>query len=57
MNKDIISQLLVRRAIADGIGFDSVDQYIPQTPTPRQRLFLDLDDKLEVFYGGAAGGG
>lgn len=31
--------------------------YIPQKPTPRQRLFLDLNDKKEVFYGGAAGGG
>lgn len=31
--------------------------YIPQDPTPRQQLFLDLDDEKEVFYGGAAGGG
>jgi hypothetical protein len=31
--------------------------YIPQQPTPRQKLFLDLDDQKEVFYGGAAGGG
>lgn len=28
---------------------------LPQTPTPRQQLFLDLDVK-EAFYGGAAGG-
>lgn len=52
-----VSQILTRRAIADGVGFESLDQYIPQHPTPRQQLFLNLEDKLEVFYGGAAGGG
>lgn len=52
-----INQILTRRVIADGVGFESIDQYIPQAPTPRQQLFLDLEDKLEVFYGGAAGGG
>lgn len=31
-------------------------QFIPQAPTERQRLFLDLPH-LEAFYGGAAGGG
>lgn len=31
--------------------------FIPQRPTARQKLFLDLKDKREVFYGGAAGGG
>jgi hypothetical protein len=31
--------------------------YSPQQPTPRQKLFLDLDNEKEVFYGGAAGGG
>lgn len=30
---------------------------IPQTPHPRQRVFLLLADVLEVLYGGAAGGG
>lgn len=30
---------------------------IPQTPHPRQRVFLLLADTLEVLYGGAAGGG
>src|SRR5262245_24734124 len=30
--------------------------YIPQTPTPRQMLFLNLTS-LEALYGGAAGGG
>ena len=32
-------------------------QYVPQIPTARQQLFLDLRDEKEVFYGGAAGGG
>ena len=31
--------------------------YIPQQPTIRQKLFIDLDKEKEVFYGGAAGGG
>lgn len=31
--------------------------FIPQSPTARQQLFLDLKDAKEVFYGGAAGGG
>jgi hypothetical protein len=31
--------------------------FIPQSPTPRQKLFLDLENEKEVFYGGAAGGG
>lgn len=31
--------------------------FTPQSPTPRQKLFLDLDDQKEVFYGGAAGDG
>lgn len=31
--------------------------FTPQTPTPRQKLFLDLDAEKEVFYGGAAAGG
>src|ERR1043165_10104809 len=30
--------------------------FIPHRPTPRQQLFLELND-LEAFYGGAAGGG
>src|SRR5438477_961115 len=34
----------------------SITGYSPHTPTPRQQLFLDLED-LEAFYGGAAGGG
>lgn len=52
-----INRILTERVIRDGIGFANPDEYIPQKPTPRQKLFLDLEDKLEVFYGGAAGGG
>lgn len=36
---------------------NSVSNFTPQTPTPRQKLFLELKDEREVFYGGAAGGG
>lgn len=54
---DIVSQVMTERVIADGIGFQRPGKYIPQSPTERQKLFLDIDDKLEVFYGGAAGGG
>ncbi|HEX8097837.1 MAG TPA: hypothetical protein VF507_07360, partial [Pyrinomonadaceae bacterium] len=35
----------------------SANSWIPQSPTERQQLFLDLYDEREVFYGGAAGGG
>jgi hypothetical protein len=31
-------------------------EFIPHKPTPRQKVFLDLEC-LEAFYGGAAGGG
>lgn len=37
-------------------GLSSAARYNPHNPTPRQKLFLDLDD-LEAFYGGSAGGG
>ena len=36
---------------------DPVDQWCPHSPYPRQQIFLDLNSDLEVFYGGAAGGG
>lgn len=52
-----IERILTARVIRDGIGFENPNEYIPQRPTARQQLFLDLEDKLEVFYGGAAGGG
>src|SRR5262249_37129855 len=32
------------------------ENYVPHTPTDRQKLFLDLPHR-EAFYGGAAGGG
>jgi hypothetical protein len=34
-----------------------LNRYIPHDPTPKQIEALRLDDMLEVFYGGAAGGG
>lgn len=33
------------------------NRFIPVEPTTRQSVFLLLNDVLEVFYGGAAGGG
>ena len=33
------------------------NKYIPMTPTVRQSVFLLVNDKYEVLYGGAAGGG
>lgn len=41
----------------NGLIAQTAFSFIPQSPTPRQKLFLDLKDALEVFYGGAAGGG
>lgn len=34
-----------------------LNSWIPVKPTPRQTVFLVLDDILEVLFGGAAGGG
>lgn len=56
------SHIMARSAAASGILLppDVVtdpQSFTPQSPTPRQQLFLDLKDKKEVFYGGAAGGG
>jgi hypothetical protein len=48
---------MLARVVKDGIGFVDTSIYTPQDPTPRQKLFLELDNQLEVFYGGAAGGG
>lgn len=53
---DLINQIMVERIIADGIGI-AKNEYALQQPTTRQKLFLSLKDKREVFYGGAAGGG
>lgn len=33
------------------------NRFIPVDPTPRQTIFLLLNDTLEALYGGAAGGG
>lgn len=34
-----------------------LNKYIPHLPTPKQQVALALNDVLELFYGGAAGGG
>jgi hypothetical protein len=39
-----------------GVPIPNPRQWIPHSPTPRQELFLALQE-LEAFYGGAAGGG
>jgi hypothetical protein len=54
---ELVANIMTKRAIEDGIGFSSSQAFIPHSPTSRQRLFLDLDNEREVFYGGAAGGG
>jgi predicted phage terminase large subunit-like protein len=33
------------------------NEFIPQSPTPRQAEFILLDEELEAMYGGAAAGG
>lgn len=43
-------------ALAAAWSLDEPD-WMVHKPTPRQALFLSLNDKEEVFYGGAAGGG
>lgn len=53
----LVETIMYERIIKDGIGISSNDKFIKQKPTPRQKLFLALKDKKEVFYGGAAGGG
>lgn len=45
-----------RRAIARKLAPRMPGGYVPHLPTVKQTAFLILDD-LEVFYGGAAGGG
>lgn len=32
-------------------------KYVPYSPTPKQAAFLLMNDKKEILYGGAAGGG
>lgn len=53
----ITAGVMAKRAITDKIGFYPSVDYSPHQPTVRQKVFLGLNDKLEVFYGGAAGGG
>lgn len=53
----ITAQTCVENGAAPDALFKKVENYTPQSPTPRQKLFLDLRDEKEVFYGGAAGGG
>lgn len=48
--QQMLERLRVTPARRSGRG------YVPHTPTPRQKLFLDLPHS-EAFYGGAAGGG
>lgn len=55
--KAIVAKIMAERAIKDGVGFFEDVDYSPHAPTTRQKMFLDLDHELEVFYGGAAGGG
>jgi hypothetical protein len=52
----IVNNIMTRQTLTTGVGFHT-DTFSPHTPTLRQQLFLDLKDELEVFYGGAAGGG
>lgn len=55
--KSAVKRIMTRRAIIDGIAFQTDYSFIKQQPTARQQVFLDLNDKEEVFYGGAASGG
>lgn len=52
----IVDDVMMERAIMDNVGFFK-NSYSPHQPYERQELFLGLKDALEVFYGGAAGGG
>lgn len=52
----LVGQIMTRQALIDEIPFGR-ETFSPHEPTVRQQLFLDLKDKEEVFYGGAAGGG
>ncbi len=48
--------LKVDRLKARANRLTGMSRYIPHTPTPKQKAFLDLTC-LEALYGGAAGGG
>lgn len=53
---EAIKDLLAAK-IAGVFKAGKVNKWAPQLPTPRQKLFLSVNDQKEVFYGGAAGGG
>lgn len=52
----LVNEVMTREALASGVGFHRAT-FSPHTPTFRQKMFLDLRDQMEAFYGGAAGGG
>lgn len=61
----MVNEIMTEVAIKDGIGFFN-NSYSPHDPYTRQVLFLEHKDEtnaknnnvpLEMFYGGAAGGG
>lgn len=52
----LVNSVMTREVLQSGIGFHR-GTYSPHRPTERQQMFLDLRDEMEVFYGGAAGGG
>lgn len=52
------ARLAIAWEIEHSVGRARNVPWIPQLPFPRQKLFLhDLKDKLEAFFGGAAGPG
>ena len=55
---DILRDLLSASETPSATGgtFAGREQFCPEIPHPKQRLFDELDDR-EVLYGGAAGGG
>lgn len=63
VKSEAVRALLASRKNDQGGGrvFESLGEskkdYSTQSPTPRQKLFLDLKEEKEIFYGGAAGGG
>lgn len=46
-----------RRAMLEALTPRLCEDYVPHVPHPPQQLFLLLSQVLEVFYGGAGGGG
>ena len=52
-------EMAERKRARDGLTSRGIhwNQFIPHAPTEKQQVALALDDVLELFYGGAAGGG